>query len=213
MNKILFLLMIVISSTFLFAQGNREQTGVNSYQGQKAVLFEINGLNFSSYRQGLGLKKWISPRLALVPGILFSYENSESKPEDQGIESRVTEWNLGFFLGLERHFGSGDRFSPYLSGTLGTERVSFTDDLKTSGSLQPWGRKNEMGYWYMSLNIGGGMEWFVRRNISLAAQYGLEIGYDLGSQRQVKGEEEKEYDLRRFRFGVGAFSLVLAIYF
>jgi len=191
--RYLTLILIVFSllASPLFAQQNKPFFE----KGSKAVLFEFQGfdnLGANSFNGGIGGKYFIQPKLAIRGGVQFA-SISEDIPFQgtNGIDGEASATQFGIFGAVEYHLDTA-RVSPYLGGGLG---VSFTSTESKSAEADPVdqvtiknNRNGQFGYFggteFTLFGIAG-VEIFIIKNLSLAAEYRL------GLQQLSRKDEER----------------------
>ena len=220
------LLITVIILGFFSGAAMAQQHKPFFKEGSKAILFEFQGfdnLGANSFNGGIGGKYFIQPKLAVRGGLQF-VSISEDIPFQgtNGIDGEQSATQFGIFGAVEYHLDT-TRVNPYLGGGIG---VSFTSTESKSAEADPVNqviikndRNGEFGYFggtEFTVFALAGVEIFIIKNLSLAAEYRLGI-----QQLSRKDEERTEGNTTvttkqgsRTTFGVASAGvLTLAIYF
>ncbi len=174
-------LVIAMAVSFASAQ---EVTSIG--RQSKALLFTFNGLNnlgAGSYAGGVGAKYFLTDVTALRGGLQFASTNT-STPSNVtgGTDGSNSALTYGLNAGLEYHL-TANRVSPYVGGMLDVS--STTTEVKSvvnvAGGQQTTTKNAGTSDAGLSLGLGGiaGVEFFLTKEISLAAEY--QLGYGLTS--------------------------------
>ena len=174
----LFIVFFLFSS-ISFGQEN------NKYfkNGSKAFLFEFNGLDnlsANSFNGGIGGKYYLDTYMAVRGGVQFVSINEDYPFQGTGgADGEAEASQYGIFGAIEMHLNNS-QVSPYWGGGLG---ISFTSTESKSTEADPIdqetiknNRDGEFGYFGgTEFNIFGllGVEIFILKNLSLAAEYRL----------------------------------------
>ncbi len=188
-----YLILLLILALFISVLPAQEEAGYFA-SGSKAVLFQFDGFNPSSYNGGLGGKYFIADELAVRAGLIFaSAKRTNPFQGTNGVDGEQTANQFGIFAALEKHL-SDSRISPYFGGgfrfvTTSTERKTAEADPANQETIKN-SRGGELGYQggtEIGLALLGGFEFFVVRNLSLAAEYQL-----FYSRTSLKDEENTQ---------------------
>lgn len=183
MRNILVISLIFLC-TIVFAQ-DEPKTSIKG--GATALIFEFDGLdNLSadSYEGGLGAKLFISRNLALRFVLNFDRLSETDPANPQGIlrgkngEYRRTEFGLG--AGLEYHFITKARVSPYIGGGFGFMYGSSENKPAVTyfqGANATRTVTETTGIYQFSIMGVSGVELFIIKEVSLSAEYIFDIGF------------------------------------
>jgi hypothetical protein len=180
MQKILITcIMVCTLSALAFSQDN------NTYfdEGSKAVLFEFSGLSnlgANAFNGGIGGKYFIKSDIAIRGGVQFATISEDIPFQGSGgIDGERSATQFGFGGAVEVFIDTG-RVNPYYGGGFG---VTFTSTESKSEEANPAdqvtiknNRNGEFGYLGgTEISIYGifGVEVFIIKNLSLAAEYRL----------------------------------------
>ncbi len=180
MNKLIFVLtMLLFFSSLLFGQNNKPYFK----NGSKALLFEFSGLNnlsANSFNGGIGGKYYIQSHMAVRGGLQFVNINQDFPFQGTGgADGEARAGQFGIFGAVEIHLDTS-RVSPYWGGGFGlafssTESKTTVADPTDQVSILN-NRNGEFGYFGgigFSLFGMAGVEIFILKNLSLAAEYRL----------------------------------------
>ncbi|HWP82494.1 MAG TPA: outer membrane beta-barrel protein [Bacteroidota bacterium] len=177
----------------LFALPARSQDVVPSIQASsKALLFSFSGFSFLSagnFEGGIGGKYYLSETMAVRGGVQFA-SASQDVPANPatgqtGTDGEISASRFGVAGAVELHLSKG-RVRPYVGGGLGFSTTSTESKNAVVGNPPPsqTTTKNRQvgesigGVTYTAgsmLSIYGlaGVEFFLYKEISLAAEYRL----------------------------------------
>lgn len=180
MKKMLIVLLVLIVSV----SGIWGQTKFVPHQkGDRAIIFQFNGLNINSYRGGLGFKQFINENFA-VRGMVdfysakekYKWESDFSDTEGLIGEDGYDRWfGFGFEAAAEKHVNKG-KIDPYYGAGVGfyMERNKYVEPVSgfQGGTLaDPWTAKNTDAYTRFSVFGLFGLEYAINSMLSLAAEY------------------------------------------
>jgi hypothetical protein len=223
MNKLLSLLILFfLFSTLLL--GQEDKTYFKA--GSKAFLFEFRGLDnlsANSFNGGIGGKYFLMSNMAVRGGLQFVSISEDSPFQGTGGadgEAHATQY--GIFGAVEMHLNTS-RVSPYWGGGL---EISFTSTESKTDVADPVdqetinnNRNGEFGYFGgTEFNIFGllGVEIFIVKNLSLAAEYRLGFSTHSYSDQEVTQRNVTVTTKQGSRNEIGVASsgvLTLAVYF
>jgi opacity protein-like surface antigen len=206
---------VLLITVQLFAQEN--EPGVIERSGMRALLFNVNEFNLTSFNGGIGLKEWTSNRAVSFGMIRGSFSKTKKDKTENLSGSEGTQISGGFKLGREIHFMLGNDLSPYFSFALGF------DYEKTKNKIESYRR---FDYFYVStsseevqteafsiaLEVSLGMEYFITDKISIGGQYNLAALYK-GGEEKIKTYYEDKRDFSEFKIGLTSSSFILSFYF
>ena len=180
MNK----LMLVFTLLLFFSSLSFGQKKTTYFEnGSKAFLFEFSGLDnlsANSFNGGVGGKYYIKSNMAVRGGLQFVNINQDFPFQGTGgIDGEAQASQYGIFGAIEIHLDTS-RVNPYWGAGLG---ISFTSTESKTTEADPIdqetiqnNRDGEFGYFGgTEFNIFGmvGVEIFILKNLSLAAEYRL----------------------------------------
>lgn len=163
--------------------------------GSKSMLFTMQGLatlGAGDFNGGFGAKYFISDKMGIRAGLgLIMANEGIPLPDGQsGTEGSRSAFGFGINAALEYHLLS-TRVSPYLGAGLGFSTMSTNyEALVVAPATFQRTTENDLGgedigsstyYAGTAMNIGAivGVEFFVTKEISLAAEY--QLGYTMVS--------------------------------
>jgi len=178
---------ILLFQTAAFGQGVTPDLA----KGKTAMLFSFSGLsnlNAGDFEGGLGVKYYYQQDLALRLGLQFATASEDvpanPSPGQTGIDGEQSATRFGISAAAELHRGVG-RANAYLGAGLGFSRTSTESKSPALGAISQVVVKNNDG----GENIAGagtffggsafslfalaGVEFFVVKEVSLAAEYRL----------------------------------------
>ncbi len=226
--RIIFFVALVMVATTVFAQ--EVTTSVST--GATAVLFSFNGLadlGANAYNGGIGGKWYWSDTWAIRGGLLFAGASTSipanPPPGLTGSDGSVSGWRFGIEVAAERHL-TKTRVSPFLGGGIGFSVARTESKNATLGGSQTTIKNNRTGEnvngW--SFNAGssislfglGGVEFFLTKEVSLAAEYRLIlVSTSRSDEERIEGNTTittKLGSTTAYSVNTGG-ALVLAIYF
>lgn len=185
----------------------------------KAVLFSFNGLSFlgaGAFEGGLGGKYYLMESMA-IRGSLQFLTASESTPGTT-TDGSTSATRFGLTAAAEYHLLK-TRVSPYVGAGLSFSTTSTTDKSNTTPQVtvknRSAGETIDSTLYLAGTGFGinglGGIEFFITKEVSLAAEY--QLGYSLLSRSdEVAAVTTKNGSLSSF--GITATGLLtLAFYF
>ncbi len=216
MKKTALILLLVLPAS-LFSQNTQAQQ-IIGHRHKKAILFNANGLNLKKFNGGFGWKKWKSNSLAINMKIQILYDHDQKDRTNNLSGSEMSQTNFELTFGFEKHFHQTSQFSPYWGGSLGVgyERtVSKTIPnraLDYYRFIHVYQNEIERKRIAFSLHFVLGVEYFLRKNISLSGQYSFGGQYSLGKEKTVSNLIDGEQDISIIHIGIWSSSIILAIY-
>jgi opacity protein-like surface antigen len=211
-------LVLLIVANSVFAQ---DAGATVNRANQKGLLFTLAGLGdfgvtgnllgvavptstaSSQKLAGLGLKYYLSPKLAVRGSIHLGLVQTESQLTTGTKKTTVS--TIGFAPGVEYHFVNTKAVTAYFGGAaaFGLFNTSVPADPDSEGS----GYKFK-GMVY-SLALLFGVEFFLADNLSLGAEYQLGANYTSGKSEYGPNS----YDLpKTLNLGISALAATLAVY-
>jgi len=165
-------------------------------KGDKSLNFSFSGFNLDEYKYGIGGKYWVFESIAFTGSV-----NLQNSKQDQPIsESESNAYGLSF--GVEKHFKTRIKLSPYIGGELRYLQNDYDSNsdlaIEFDGSVKQYG-----------VDMLVGVEYAIDKNISLAAEYA--IGYTYSKNKTTSNGESGEFTNKNF--GLGAGELILLFYF
>ncbi len=183
MRNILVISLIFLC-TIVFAQ---EEPKTSIKGGAKALIFEFDGLdNLSadSYEGGIGGKIFFNKTIALRVVLnfdRFSYKDpANPSAGNEGVDGEYVETTFGLGSGVEFHLRNKSRVSPYFGAGIGFSVTS--EDYKPMVEYNPifdnsrWNRETSGIYEFALMGVIGA-ELFILKEVSLSAEYMLNIGF------------------------------------
>lgn len=208
-KRILFCIAMLPFS--LLAQTTRN----DSLESKNAILFSFNGLNLDAFDNGIGWKRWLSDKVAINSKleVLISKDKKESSDALNGSENTSYSFELTF--GLERHFQKVNSLSPYVGGQLGIgyeqiENKIIPMEFDFLGPDYLYDIETKSGS--VSLQVLLGVEYYLKKNISLCGQYSIGGDYGFGNEKTNSITANDKQDISELHFGIRSSSLILAIY-
>lgn len=186
MKKIitLFTLFLIASTASVSAQDDVRPDYANR---RAALLFTFSGLaniGAGNFEGGIGGKYFLNPMMAVRAGLSFS-TISETVPSQaaNGKEGKTSATGFGLNGAIEYHLAS-TRVSPYIGGGFGLSTTSTESKDPVNANQDQVTIKNNLGGETISgttYNAGTsislyallGAEFFIYRELSLAAEYRL----------------------------------------
>ena len=208
---------IAVLTASLFSQNIQEEK-TNELKRKNALLFSFDGLKLSSFNGGFGWKKWTSNSRAVVGKfkILLSKDKEERTEALSGSESSQISFELTF--GVEKHLSTVNRLSPYLGGQIGIGYEESDNKIIPSEALsyyrfnEGYRNESERRLISFSLQIILGIEYYLKKNISLSGQYSFGGYYGFGKEKTVSNIVDGEQDISKIHLGIRSSSLILSIY-
>jgi len=195
----------------------------------KAMLFSFSGLSVlgaGAFNGGFGGKYFIMNSLALRGSLQF-LTASQSTPANPpagvtGTDGSISATQFGLTAAMEYHLLK-TRVSPYVGGGLSITTTSTENKNPVTGTTAQTTTKNSAAgetvgstVYHAGLGLGinglAGVEFFITKDISLAAEY--QLGYSLLSRydQSIGAATTKEGSLNSF--GISSTGLLtLAFYF
>ncbi len=193
--------------------------------GEDFTLSSFEGMNLS-------VKKHLKSHHALRFGIDFGGDNikltDELDDDTQSLSAEATE--KAHYLLLSAHylfyprstkavhvfFGAGPFF-----GLLMQNQDSGAQDLDTDPSQEDRVSEMELDSWMLGASFIIGVEWFVKKEISLTAEYGTSFSYAHSRiQREMEGLVDQEMisqtttrDVSHYKFEANQVKFGVSVYF
>ncbi len=177
--------------------------------GRKALLFNFNGLNLSSFEGGIGTKWWLSGSTAMVGNLILANRGTQTDANEDRSGRESTDLTIGAALGVEKHLAHFGRFSPYFGVNLGYRYSYYLTESTPPTGVERRTLTNKRESNGVSLGIVFGVECFVTKHVSVGGQYKLAAEYAAG-QEEYNGNVQ---DFTEHRLGIGSSYVSLAIYF
>lgn len=216
---------LLLAPALALAQG----VAPNLVKGSKSMLFSFNGLSnlgAGNFEGGVGVKYYYKAGLAFRASLQFS-TLSEDIPANppagvQGIDGERSGSSFGVSAAAELHRGTG-RVSAYFGGGLGFSKTSTESKSAVIGTASQTIVKNrqagELGFLggsSFNLFALAGVEFFIFKEVSLAAEYRLGfLKLSRADQETTSGNQTSTIKVGdRSGFGIdNAGVLTLAVYF
>jgi opacity protein-like surface antigen len=203
---ILILLALVHTPALAQDDGN-SASGFGKRDGRGAILFLVNELSIGSFGGGIGGKYWLSDLWAMNASVDLGHTRSDT--DEEGSTDDFSSTSVGLSTAIERHLVRA-RLSPYVGAGIG---YTYTY-RKTSRADDRFSRESRTKAHQASGALTLGVEYWLSSNFSLAGQYRLSFYYVRQkdtSDSSFSDPEERTTD--QWNAGLGATSLVLAVYF
>ena len=198
--------LLITGMVLIFWTGNTfAQEEVEKLKGKKALSFSFQSLNIGKFKGGIGGRKWLSENLVGFVSVNTNYINSEVDEVD-----KRTNLSLGATIGFEKHRGFVDKVSPYWGFEFGIGYI-LSKFVSYGGSIGP--RENQVTENSFGADFILGVEYRVRKRISLTGQYNLGIRFTIGNRKYTIQEIKQESSTSSFTAGISVVSLILSIYF
>ncbi len=198
------LILIACAGSQAWTQGNvlvpeQERPGT-------ALIFSLYGLNtlragdfgvfagpLDSLSVGLGIRHFISPRLALRAGLGFaSTSSTQHFVAEQETELKIT--GLRFFIlpGIEYHLLRTAAVSGYVGGQIIFGIANLKLESTTAGSPTA---TQETDATFFGAGPYMGVEWFAFANVSLGAEYQFNFIASSGKNKTTQNGTTTETDI------------------
>ncbi len=198
-----FVLAFVCSFTLpLLAQEKTDR------KGSKAVQFDFYFQSFISGRiHGIAGKYWWTNDLAMRAGLMFKRESYEQDYyyTDQSNDE-VVDTDIRLSLGIEKHFKSLKKLSPYIGGKIGVRLKKYDEYEKTTDKSKIERKNPEYSY---SVGVLFGVEYWITKNISLSGHHGIDLLY---SSYTAEENGIKTYESSSTNIYSSTSCLILSIY-
>ena len=214
---------VCILSVMICSQGRTQDKNYPIKKGSKSLQFMINNNFTLDNFQGslLSVKYHLTNKSALRFGIGFNLDDSDTEDESSSVLSDslnlVNEQDLDYtitdfqFSILYLYYTDPNDDISFFIGAgpmvgVDHEKLNSTDD-RTSGSQEYFNdESNKEGekttkFWNAGLLAVCGIEWFVRHNIGLHAEYGLKCYYSYLTQ---KSDESTAYPSSDYSMNLSA---------
>ncbi len=172
MNNLITILTILFFAIPVFAQN---EAGVDM-NGKTALSFETDGLDLANFDSGIGGRKWVSEQNVMFFSLCF---NKEKVDMDHEFGEYLTEKDraFGLSIGMESHFGTKEKLSPYLGFSLGV-RYDKAEGEDLSKRITTLNKTRSF-----SSDLIFGLEYWPVKRISIAAQY--TAGFNYSKSRSI----------------------------
>jgi hypothetical protein len=180
---------------------------VATARGSKAIVFSLNGLSdlsLSRYAGGIGMRFYLRDRLALRPGMLWSWSWYQQHPnpvppgQEMPGDSRQIDTAIGLNAVLEKHLKGTRSVSPYLGA--GLEGIYHNN--KTEPGLPPTvpegtlTKITDRGWTAGVLGVLG-FEWGWTESITLGGEYRFSFRASANTREQeFRGLPDQQTDDR-----------------
>ncbi len=148
--------------------------------GDQALLFSFSGLSelgANSYMGGLGGKYYFQDDMALRLGLGFGFSGSTTKGTDGAPDYTNNTMNFSINPALIYNLKTTGAVDVFVGGAVGFSWYGNTLENPPSSSY------SKVVTTTTNFSVGGlvGFEWFPWENISLGAEYGLNLKFGSGS--------------------------------
>lgn len=183
----------------------------------RALSFTIDDLSLGTLDGGVGMRWFIGQRTALRATLRLNVESTEDVVQGQSDTGR-SAFGVGSTFLVEWHTRSFRRVSPYIGAGAGVQFDAYSETRELSADNQLVRQRDKGTVVDFHVNAGMGVEVYLSKSISLSGEYlftaavrSLE-GQVVNTYRDAP-ETTMDRDLTSFRFGTGASSLILSIFF
>lgn len=181
-NFFTVLLVVLCASAFVHAQDYKPTAG--------NVALEVNFTPLSAQPIGLNYLKtriFIADDFVFRAGLDFRMNSANSEPTNATNanvtdEEKMSYIQFGIFPGFEKHFGSYERFSPYIGGEIGltlkSANYEYTDNdanttTEVSGAWDQTGTNR--GFTSFGVNALAGADFYFTKKFYLGAEIGFGV--------------------------------------
>lgn len=201
-NIILLFLVVTLNAVEAYSQNSQDDDSVSFHKKRWALQFQIGrDFTLNSFQGSIiSIKKTLSDKSAVRIGVSFRTEirNDENKfnhiPADS-VHNERTYDNSGFDLNVLsqyiKYLPIEDNIAAYygIGPTFGYSFNKYKyEDSDTYGSSKSSSYGTTTAYtWNVGANAVFGVEWFVRKNMSLSGEYGASLTYS-NNKQDHKGE-------------------------
>jgi opacity protein-like surface antigen len=210
MKAITVLMLLVLICTPALAQDNGDSASkFGERDGRGGILFLFDELNLDSFGGGIGGKYWLSDLWAMNASVRLHQERRNTDEAGSGTAD-FSQTSVGFSTAIERHLVRA-RFSPYVGAGVGYT-YTYRKNSRASDSSSSE-RRTDAHQGSVALDLG--VEFWLSRNFSLAGQYDFSFRYVTQNDRYGSSREPdpRVSSSDQWTTGVGAGSLILAVYF
>ncbi len=211
MKKIICIAVLLLTTTSCLAQSGYQE------KGSRAICFSFDGLDLGAYQGGLGFKYWFTDNRAFIGSLISGYSKNiiDENNGDSGTEPTKNEKvniGIGTYFGMEFHSWKKEKFSPYLGSGILLMYEKINNKLEHGNSHTHRYKSVQLSY---SLNIALGVEYQLRKNISISGQYSYLFTYKNGENKNSVSDQNNStgYDTRNISIGLGSPLLTLSLYF
>lgn len=191
MKKVIAILLVVLcSSAFVNAQDYKPVAG--------DVTLELNFTPLSATPIGINYLKgkyFIANDVAVRMGIDIRMHTDKSEPSnstdpDVKDDSKMSYTQFGLYPGIEKHFGSSEKLSPYIGAEIGFTtkgaKSEYTDnDANTKSEFKgAWSDGSNRGFTSFGLNVLAGVDFYFVKRFFMGAEVGF--GLQTTSMKEVE---------------------------
>jgi len=179
MKKTILLPLCLLIASQLLAQEKTDR------KGSKAVQFDFYFQSFISGRvHGIAGKYWWTNNLAMRAGLMFKRESYKRDfyYTDQS-DDEVVDTDIRLSLGIEKHFKSLKKLSPYIGGKVGVLLKKHDEYEKTTDNGKIERKRPEYSY---TVGVLFGVEYWITKNISLSGHHEIDLLYSLYTEEEDK---------------------------
>lgn len=182
-KSILSLALLAFAGVAAIAQDFKPTSGSKTLELQAASPF-ASGRPFSI--DNIRARYFIADDMAVRVqfGIFVNNETKQDTAAGKVLKDRERLFNLNIKPGIEKHFEGTDRLSPYVGAELdiAIQSASSVDERITGpndaiGTVTVTGRNNrgDNGYFRFGVNLVGGADYYISKNLYLGAEVGWGI--------------------------------------
>jgi len=162
------------------------------------VAIEVNFTPLSATPIGLNYLKaryFIADDLVFRLGLDIRMHSNKNEPQnaDPAVldEEKMSYSQFGLMPGIEKHFGTWERFSPYIGAEIGfttkSSKYEFTDNKTAANSYEikgAWNNGSNRAFSTFGINIIAGADFYFTKKFYLGTEIGF--GYAATSNKEVE---------------------------
>ena len=191
---ILFLLVVALNATEIYSQDVQNEDSVSLHKKRWALQFQVgNNFTLNSFQGSIiSLKKTLSEKSALRIGVSFgtgvSANNQtmtrvppDSNQDKRNYDNTIFDFNILSqyikYLPLEDHVAGYYGIGPIVGYSFNKNKTKYEylsayNSYTSSGTITTTTKT-----WNIGANAVFGVEWFVRKNMSMSAEYAASLIY------------------------------------
>ena len=220
-----FAFVLLLGSTLLFAQANKNYDGPKPevYQGSQSFVFmytpfqsnlepvyvgtvSLPGMEVSSADLvGAGYQYYVTNQIALVFGLSYGTQSTSSEDTDGKIETSSTVF--GISVSGNYHLMSLYSVSPYIGLNLNYGLYSGSRDVTPTGEGTSTTDYSGNGF---GVAAQCGFDWYFTEGLSLGGKYSL--GFQSLGKWEVKTSTGTTEGPSTTMFGISTFSVILNVH-
>jgi hypothetical protein len=196
-------LMLIAAGALLIATTANSQDVYKQSGGEQNLEVQFSPLGGSPIGiNGIRYRKFTDAQTALRAEVFLGFSNSSDKMIGEDGETELTMSSSAFDIsiapGIEKHFASSDRLSPYVGGVVA---IGFSSENEKEEFLS--GPDNDVeegtikdGSLFFGVNGVAGCDFYFAHNIYLGVELGFGVGFetmfDTKRESTVEGSETIE---------------------